>query len=313
MTLTAVTLDDKYALECGRVFLTGTQALVRLPMMQRQRDAAAGLNTGCFISGYRGSPLGGLDQQLWQARRFLREQPHPLPARRQRGPRGHRASGAASRSTCSATAELRWRLRHVVRQGPRRRPQRRRASSTAMPPARRPARRRAAAGRRRSHLAKSSTLAHQMRIRLHGRHDPGAQSGRRAGVSRSRPLRLGHVALFRLLGRLQGHRPRRWTARPASTSIRTACEIVHAGRFRDAARRPQHPLAGPLAGPGRAPAPLQAATRRWPSRAPTGSTGSSSIAPNGASASSPPASPIWMCARRSTISASTTPRPPISA
>ncbi len=71
MTLAAVTLDDKYTVESGRVFLTGTQALVRLPMMQRQRDAAAGLNTGCFISGYRGSPLGGLDQQLWQASRFL--------------------------------------------------------------------------------------------------------------------------------------------------------------------------------------------------------------------------------------------------
>src|SRR4051794_40571950 len=71
MALAAVTLDDKYALERGRVYLTGIQALVRLPMMQRQRDAAAGLNTGCFISGYRGSPLGGLDQTLWAARKFI--------------------------------------------------------------------------------------------------------------------------------------------------------------------------------------------------------------------------------------------------
>ena len=69
--LAPVALDDKYTLESGRIFLTGIQALVRLPMMQRQRDAAAGLNTACFISGYRGSPLGGLDQQLWQARKFL--------------------------------------------------------------------------------------------------------------------------------------------------------------------------------------------------------------------------------------------------
>ncbi len=69
--LAAVTLDDKYILEKGRVYLTGTQALVRLPMVQRQRDAAAGLNTGCFIAGYRGSPLGGLDQALWGARRFI--------------------------------------------------------------------------------------------------------------------------------------------------------------------------------------------------------------------------------------------------
>jgi len=66
-----VTLDDKYTLESGRVFVTGTQALVRLPIMQRQRDSAAGIESGCFISGYRGSPLGGFDQALWRARRFL--------------------------------------------------------------------------------------------------------------------------------------------------------------------------------------------------------------------------------------------------
>ncbi|BBK41237.1 indolepyruvate ferredoxin oxidoreductase [Allostella vacuolata] len=71
MALAAVSLDDKYALESGRIFLTGTQALVRLPMMQRQRDLAMGLNTACFISGYRGSPLGGLDQALSSARRFV--------------------------------------------------------------------------------------------------------------------------------------------------------------------------------------------------------------------------------------------------
>ncbi|MFI4999369.1 MAG: indolepyruvate ferredoxin oxidoreductase family protein [Reyranellales bacterium] len=68
----AVTLDDKYVLETGRVYLTGTQALVRLPMMQRQRDLAAGLNTAGYISGYRGSPLGGFDQALWQAKRFIK-------------------------------------------------------------------------------------------------------------------------------------------------------------------------------------------------------------------------------------------------
>src|SRR5258708_4997313 len=75
MTLAAVTLDDKYTLDRGRIYLTGIQALVRLPMMQRQRDAAAGLNTAGFISGYRGSPLSGLDQNLWHPKRFL-EQNH---------------------------------------------------------------------------------------------------------------------------------------------------------------------------------------------------------------------------------------------
>ncbi|MBL6599072.1 MAG: indolepyruvate ferredoxin oxidoreductase family protein [Alphaproteobacteria bacterium] len=72
MTLAAVSLDDKYTLEQGRVYLTGVQALVRLPMLQRQRDVKAGLNTGGFISGYRGSPVGGYDQQLWRAKEFLK-------------------------------------------------------------------------------------------------------------------------------------------------------------------------------------------------------------------------------------------------
>ncbi|MGQ0579097.1 MAG: indolepyruvate ferredoxin oxidoreductase family protein [Betaproteobacteria bacterium] len=71
MALAQVSLDDKYTLQEGRVFLTGTQALVRMPMMQHLRDKAAGANTACYISGYRGSPLGGYDQQLWAAKRLL--------------------------------------------------------------------------------------------------------------------------------------------------------------------------------------------------------------------------------------------------
>ena len=73
--LESVTLDDKYSLASGRAFMSGVQALVRLPMLQRQRDARAGLNTAGFISGYRGSPLGGYDQALWAARKHL-EQNH---------------------------------------------------------------------------------------------------------------------------------------------------------------------------------------------------------------------------------------------
>ena len=73
MALLNVSLADKYALERGRVFLTGTQALVRLPLMQRRRDAAEGYNTACYISGYRGSPLGGFDQQLNAASNTLKE------------------------------------------------------------------------------------------------------------------------------------------------------------------------------------------------------------------------------------------------
>ncbi len=73
MALPAVTLDDKYTKPKGRVFLTGIQALVRLPMMQRERDLAAGLNTAGYVTGYRGSPLGGLDQQLFAAHRHLED------------------------------------------------------------------------------------------------------------------------------------------------------------------------------------------------------------------------------------------------
>ncbi|MEM7652666.1 MAG: indolepyruvate ferredoxin oxidoreductase family protein, partial [Pseudomonadota bacterium] len=69
---TEYTLEDRYAREQGRIFLTGSQALVRLPMMQRQRDVRAGLNTGAYVTGYRGSPLAGIDQQFERAGRFLR-------------------------------------------------------------------------------------------------------------------------------------------------------------------------------------------------------------------------------------------------
>lgn len=66
-----ISLDQKYTQGSGHVFLTGIQALVRLPMAQIRRDRAAGLNTAGFISGYRGSPLGGYDQQLFAARKHL--------------------------------------------------------------------------------------------------------------------------------------------------------------------------------------------------------------------------------------------------
>lgn len=69
--LAKASLEDKYTLESGRVFLTGMQALIRLMMLQRVRDQRAGLNTAGFVSGYRGSPLGGFDQALARARPHL--------------------------------------------------------------------------------------------------------------------------------------------------------------------------------------------------------------------------------------------------
>ena len=68
-----ISLDQKYTQDTGHVFLTGIQALVRLPMAQIRRDRAAGLKTAGFISGYRGSPLGGYDQQLFAARKHLEQ------------------------------------------------------------------------------------------------------------------------------------------------------------------------------------------------------------------------------------------------
>jgi indolepyruvate ferredoxin oxidoreductase len=72
--LETVTLDDKYSLDVGRAFMSGVQALVKLPMLQRQRDALQGKNTAGFISGYRGSPLGSYDQSLWKAKDHLKAQ-----------------------------------------------------------------------------------------------------------------------------------------------------------------------------------------------------------------------------------------------
>jgi len=69
-----VSLDDKYTATSGKIFLSGIQALVRLPMIQKLRDQAAGLDTAGFVSGYRGSPLGGLDENLWKAKGHLEAQ-----------------------------------------------------------------------------------------------------------------------------------------------------------------------------------------------------------------------------------------------
>src|SRR5579864_3543423 len=64
-------LADNLAASEGVVFLTGTQALIRLPLMQSRRDRANGIASQGFISGYRGSPLGMVDQQAWKAAKLL--------------------------------------------------------------------------------------------------------------------------------------------------------------------------------------------------------------------------------------------------
>ncbi|MFG1480884.1 indolepyruvate ferredoxin oxidoreductase family protein [Xanthobacter sp. V4C-4] len=72
MALNPVSLDDKYDLAQERVFVSGTQALVRLALMQKERDRRAGLDTAGYVTGYRGSPLGGLDQQFLRAEKVLK-------------------------------------------------------------------------------------------------------------------------------------------------------------------------------------------------------------------------------------------------
>lgn len=71
MPMKKVSLEDKYALDTTRAYMTGIEALVRLPILQHQRDLDRGLNTAGFISGYRGSPLGGVDQAMWGAKKYL--------------------------------------------------------------------------------------------------------------------------------------------------------------------------------------------------------------------------------------------------
>ena len=196
MALRDVKLDDKYDLGQRRVFVTGFQALVRLCLMQKELDRRNGLNTAGFVTGYRGSPLGGLDSQFHARQIVPRKERHPLPGRHQRGPCRHRGLGLATGGT-ARRGQVRWRFRHVVRQGSGRRPHRRR-----VPPRQfrrlRQARRRAGADGRRPHRR---ILHHRapVRIPLHRRDDPDPEPRRRAGGARLRPLRLGDVALHRRL------------------------------------------------------------------------------------------------------------------
>ena len=168
MSLAAVSLDDKYALESGRVFITGTQALVRLPMMQRHRDLAAGKNTACYVTGYRGSPLGGVDLAMWQAKKFLKNnhihfQPGVNEDLAATAVWGTQQLDLFGDSNYDGVFSL-W-----YAKGPGRRPQRR-CAAPRQSRGHGEIRRRAAAGRRRPYL---QILDHgpSERIRLHGRRD----------------------------------------------------------------------------------------------------------------------------------------------
>ena len=68
-----ITLQDKYIKEEGSIFVTGSQILVKLPLIQKKLDEIINLNTSGFISGYRGSPLGVYDKALWEAQKYLKK------------------------------------------------------------------------------------------------------------------------------------------------------------------------------------------------------------------------------------------------
>ena len=257
MTLAAVTLDDKYAAPSGDVYMTGTQALVRLPMIQYLRDKAAGLDTACMISGYRGSPLGNFDRALWQAQPFLEKHGvHFQP--------GVNEDTAATALWGTQQVGLFPGAKHEgvfaiwYGKGPGVRPHDGRLQACQQRRHGAPWRR-ARAGRRRPRLRLVDDGASE-RVRLHERGHAGDQPGGRPGVSGLWAPRLGALALRRPLGGLHlhrrdggqlGHR----LGGPAPRRHR------HAGRPRAARRRAQHPPARHAARSGGAPARIQARRR----------------------------------------------------
>ena len=219
MTLHDVALDDKFDLGKERVFLSGAQAIVRMLLMQRERDRLAGLDTAGFVSGYRGSPLGGLDLQLWKAKQQLERVEHRLPAGPQRGAGGHRLLGHRSRPSCSAKAGT----TACSRSGTARVPGVDRSGDVF--------RHANLAGSSRhggvlalmgdDHMAESSTNAHATEFHFVDTMIPILNPAGRAGGHRLRALRLCAVAFRRHLGgdemregqhRIDGFgRRRRWT------------------------------------------------------------------------------------------------------
>jgi indolepyruvate ferredoxin oxidoreductase len=99
MSTQRVTLNDRFDLTKSPVLLNGTQALVRLMLMQKARDRAAGLNTAGYVTGYRGSPLGAVDMQMTRAKRIAGAADVTFPARAERGSRRHRALGQPAGGT----------------------------------------------------------------------------------------------------------------------------------------------------------------------------------------------------------------------
>ena len=194
-------LTDNLTATRGRIFLTGTQALVRLVLMQRELDRAASLNTAGFVSGYRGSPLGMVDQQLWKAKKLLASHDvRFLPAINEE------LGGTAVLGTQRVESD----------------PERTVEGVFAMWYGKGPGVDRAGDALKHGnaygssphggvlvvagddHGCVSSSMPHQSDQALIGLAHAGRESVEHRGHARVRPLRLGAVALFGCVGRLQG-------------------------------------------------------------------------------------------------------------
>ena len=304
MALMEVGLDDKYRLDAKRIFLSGTQALVRLPMLQRERDRAAGLNTAGFISGYRGSPLGMYDHALWRAKSFLQQhdiafvpglnedlaatavwgsqQVGMFPGAKVdgvfgiwygKGPGVDRSLDALKHANAAGTSTNGG----VI----------------------------ALAGD--DHGCQSSTLAHQSEQVFAAALMPVVNP---ATLQDYLDLGILGFALSRFSGCWVGFKAISETVESSASIIsdHRSHQDRHPRRFRDAAGRPLDPLARSAAGVRRSGCTARRWTRSRPSRAPTASTASCWIQSRRGSASWRPARPISICARRSPISASPMPR-----
>jgi hypothetical protein len=247
------TLEDKYTRSEGRIYLSGVQALVRLPLMQQMRDrtppgstpaasfpaiAARRWAASTWSCGRQEAPrcirkvqfTPGLNEDLGATMVWGTQQTNLFP--------GATVDGVFSMWYGKGPA---WIAAATC-------------SSTAMPPAPR-AWRRAGPGRRRPCLPLLH-LAARLGTGVRLGDDAGAESGRCAGHPRHGPARLGDVALHGALGRLQDHCR---NGRILRLGGRRSASVAHrtAGRFRYARRRLEHPLAGSAAGPGNAPASLR--------------------------------------------------------
>ena len=244
MQLADVKLDDKYTLESGRVYLNGIQALTRLLIMQRVRDAAAGLNTAGFVSGFQGSPLNNMDKTLWEAHDLLQQHHiHFQPGQNEElavmGVWGSQQVTLDPHARYQGVFGM-WYGKWAGLARSRRRAAPRQFGGRGA------ARRRAAGLRRRSHGDV-----------FHGRDaerddadvadDSGAGAHRRAGVPGPRRARLRDVALLGLVARVQGARRHRSSARRRSASIPRASafacpRISRCRRAGSGLRLPDQPL-----------------------------------------------------------------------